>query len=130
MSEYQLTNSDAIIRISDGAFIPNDPANRDRVEYEAWIEAGGVPESYVAPPAPVPTISKAQALLYLLSIGRSDADVRAAIAAISDATERAVAEIEWDHRQPFHHDHPLFVQLGPAIGITDMASAFREAAVL
>ncbi len=81
-------------------------------------------------PDPVPAITKAQALLYLLSIGKTEADVLSAIATISDPTERAVAEIEWNYRQPFRHDHPLFAALGPAVGITDMEAAFRAAAVL
>lgn len=83
-----------------------------------------------APPAQIPAITKAQALLYLLSIGKTEADVLAAIATISDPTERTVAEIEWNYRQPFRHDHPLFAALGPAVGITDMEAAFRVAALL
>jgi hypothetical protein len=54
MAEYQLTSTDVVIRTEDQANIPNDPANRDRVEYEAWLEAGGVPDPYVAPPPPEP----------------------------------------------------------------------------
>jgi hypothetical protein len=53
MADYQLTANDAVVRTEDGACIPNDPANRDRAEYERWIEAGGVPDPYVAP-APTP----------------------------------------------------------------------------
>jgi len=57
MAEYQLTDTEIVIRTEDGASIPNDPANRDRVEYEEWLEEGGVPDPYV-PPEPaeqVPT---------------------------------------------------------------------------
>lgn len=86
--------------------------------------------AFLNPPPSVPTISKAQALLYLLMIGKTDANVKAAIATIPDATKRAIAEIEWDHRLTFHHDHPLFIALGPLLGITDMVAAFRIAATL
>jgi hypothetical protein len=52
MSDYQLAATETIIRIIDGANIPNDPANRDRAAYDVWFAAGGVPDPYVAPPAP------------------------------------------------------------------------------
>lgn len=86
--------------------------------------------AFLHQPEPVPAITKAQAVLYLKSIDKTEADVLAAIAAISDPTERSVAEIEWNYRQPFRHDHPLFAALGPAVGITDMEEAFRAAALL
>jgi hypothetical protein len=55
MADYQLTATDAsVIRTADGACIPNEPANRDWVEYQKWLEAGGVPDPYVPPPQPEP----------------------------------------------------------------------------
>lgn len=50
MAEYQLVTPvpegamQHVQRLSDGAFIPFDPANRDYQEYLAWVEAGGVPD--------------------------------------------------------------------------------------
>jgi hypothetical protein len=46
---YQLTTSTSIKRLSDGAFIPPDPANTDYAAYLEWVEAGNTPD-----PAPVP----------------------------------------------------------------------------
>ena len=51
---YQLTTSTSIKRLSDGAFIPNDPGNRDYREYLDWLEAGNTPEPAPAPPPPPP----------------------------------------------------------------------------
>ena len=47
---YQLTTGTSIKRLSNGAFIPPDPANRDFALFTAWLAAGNTPE-----PAPVPT---------------------------------------------------------------------------
>lgn len=51
---YQLTSGDNIIRLSDNAFIPQAPGNRDYREYLDWLEAGNTPEPAPAPPAPGP----------------------------------------------------------------------------
>ena len=51
---YQLTTGTSIKRLSDGAFIPNDPGNRDYREYLDWLEAGNTPEPAPAPPLPPP----------------------------------------------------------------------------
>ena len=52
MADYQLTATDTVLRTADGANIPNDPANRDWVEYQQWLADGGVPDPYVPPPTP------------------------------------------------------------------------------
>ena len=51
---YQLTSGDTILRLSDNAFIPQAPGNRDYREYLDWLEAGNTPEPAPAPPAPGP----------------------------------------------------------------------------
>ena len=51
---YQLTTGTAILRLSDNAFIPPDPANTDYAAYLAWLEAGNTPDPAPEPPAPEP----------------------------------------------------------------------------
>jgi len=71
MAEYQLTNTNSVIRTSDGATIPNDDGNRDWVEYQDWLSGGGVPDPYVEPPPPPPVID---------ANARLDAGITAAVA--------------------------------------------------
>jgi hypothetical protein len=40
---YQLTHTDIIIRVSDGASIPADPLNPDFIIYQQWLADGNVP---------------------------------------------------------------------------------------
>jgi hypothetical protein len=49
---YKLTDNTSIIRILDGANIPNDPANSDYAAYLEWVEEGNTPEAADVPPAP------------------------------------------------------------------------------
>jgi len=50
MADYRLTATDKyVVRTTDGATIPNDPDNRDWVEYQEWLADGGVPDPYVHP---------------------------------------------------------------------------------
>lgn len=64
MAEYQLTATESVIRTADGASIPNDPANRDRAEYEQWLADGGVPDPYVEPEPVPPTLTQGEEVLF------------------------------------------------------------------
>ena len=55
---YQLTDTTAILRTIDGAYIPADLDNRDYAEYLAWLAQGNEAEPYVPPsPAPITRLS-------------------------------------------------------------------------
>jgi hypothetical protein len=51
---YQLTNYETIKRLSDNAFIPQDPANTDYQQYLLWLEEGNTPLPADLLPEPEP----------------------------------------------------------------------------
>lgn len=58
---YQLSST-GVIRLSDGANIPNDPCNRDWQAYCSWCKQGNVP--LVVPAEPSPTLQQRRWLQY------------------------------------------------------------------
>ncbi|MGB3866537.1 MAG: hypothetical protein WBA29_13010 [Xanthobacteraceae bacterium] len=127
MADYRLTNSDMVVRASDGASVPNDPGNRDRRLYEEWCAGGGVPEPYVAPPEPLPlVVSAAQGRLALLDAGLL-ATVKAAVDQADEATQ-----IWFEYATEWQRDHPILLALGAQVGLSGSAidDLFRAAALL
>jgi hypothetical protein len=51
---YQLTSGETILRLTDNAFIPQAPGNRDYAEYQAWLAKGNTPLPAPAPASPGP----------------------------------------------------------------------------
>jgi hypothetical protein len=79
---YQLATSTGIIRLSDGAFIPNDPGNRDYREYRDWLRDGNTPE-----PAPKPVaVPKPTATEKLQRLGLTPQDLVALLEGAADVT--------------------------------------------
>jgi hypothetical protein len=118
MAAYQLAASDTVIRTSDGAFIPNDPDNRDRQEYERWLADGGVPDPYVPPPEPPPPPDP---FAGDIANQRLDAGINAAVDSVTQTT-RGVREM------PPHSTPPTVDELQAqvdylALQVADLAQA-------
>lgn len=77
----------------------------------------------------LPPLTASQMRLGLVTNGISLSQVEAAIAAIEDPQDKAVAEIEWEYASQFLRTHPLIEQIGAALGLTpEQIDAMWEAA--
>ena len=77
-------------------------------------------EAKAALPPEVPqSVSMAQARKALVLGGVSMASVASAIAAISDDTDRELAQIDWEYSTTVRRLSPLVVSLGPLLNLTD-----------
>jgi hypothetical protein len=114
MADYRLTsNANVIIRNADGAFIPNDPDNRDRAEYDAWVAAGNTVDPYVPPPPPpVTQVTCVQGRIALLNAGLLD-QAQAAVTAAGGATA-----IWWQYATNWERSNSLLNSLGATLGLT------------
>lgn len=90
-------------------------------EHHEWQDGEWVfmpPESEPEPELHFAPLTARQLRLGLVAASILPAHVDAAIAVIPDATDRAVAEIEWEYASQFERDHPLIEQVGAALGLS------------
>lgn len=101
-----------------------EPTNEDIADWEQAHAA--VLEAVRNPPQPSPEdkrktmapLSRRQFRLGLLHVGISTGQIEDAIAVIPDATERAIAEIEWQDANEYQRLHPLVVTLSGQLGLS------------
>ncbi|MDB5415301.1 MAG: hypothetical protein JWR10_3636 [Rubritepida sp.] len=129
---YQLAVDGSVLRLADGATIPDDPRNRDRFAYETWLADGGVPDpAPVVVPIPPAPLTARQLRLWLLSRSITGSQIITAIAALPGG-EREHALIEWEYSTEYLRSHPLIEQIGTAFGLSpsDIDAAWPDAAAL
>lgn len=98
---------------------PDDVEELGRDLYEFAANSGlPIADAPEPPTPPLTHLTRRQLRLGLLANGITTEDVEGAIAAIPDAMDRAVAEIEWADALIYERDHPLIEQVGTALGLT------------
>lgn len=114
MADYQLTGNDTVVRVIDNAHIPNDPANPDRKEYDAWNAIdGNTPDSYVPPATSIPqSVSRMQAMVALSRAGLLTA-VQSWVAAQDSETQ-----LIWNNAPDFSRGSTLLANAATALGMT------------
>jgi hypothetical protein len=124
---YKLTTNNFVLRLSDNAGIPTDPANTDYAAYLQWLSEGNTPEPADVIVIPIPTsLSMAQARLALLASGHLDA----VISGISSMPREA--QIRWEFAHTVDRSDPLTDTLAAALGLDSSAldTLFTEGAKL
>jgi hypothetical protein len=109
---YKLTNHNSILRTTDGASIPNDPANTDYEQYLVWLSEGNTPEPADPVILSIPPCTPRQIRQILTAVGLRSA-VESAVAAGSQDLQDW-----WEFSTAIERTHPEVIAMGAALGQT------------
>ena len=107
---YKLTNHTSILRITDGASIPNDPANTDYAQYLQWLSEGNTPEPADPVVIPITSCTPRQIRQVLTAVGLRTAVETAVAAGSQDLKDW------WEFSTVIERTHPEVIAMGAALG--------------
>ena len=90
MADYKHTEN-GVIRLSDGAAIPNDPGNRDWVAYQEYVDAGGDTDPEQTPDE-------------IATLQQSINDSAELQIALDMIVEEKLASVKWSASKQYHVD--------------------------
>ena len=116
---YKLTQNTSIIRLSDNAYIPADPANTDYAAYLKWLDEGNTPEPYQPPAAPDVTAVTKLAFVEWCEANNKLDDLLALL------NSDAILRFKWDAATALEINNPLIQGAAQQLQL-DAQAVFNE----
>lgn len=126
-AQSRLPGARGVLRVRDGAFIPEDSGNADWRAFEAWRDAGNAP---AGSPAAAPVVTEVQLWQARVALERHGLAARAA-AAIAASNDDAL-KAAWDYGNTISRASPGLAAIAAALSLDASAvdALFAEAATI